>query len=273
MENNIYLDNDLLELEGIEEARTKIWDHYIHNELRVPRVTHIIKQCVDQTNLIAWAAKVGYSKQNYYRNKALEIGTAVHELIDRYLMSKYVYHDEFTVDYSEYMEDYRSSIYNCIENFKLWCKRLEDNMINIEVLYIEETVSCPWYAGTIDAILKINGANYIVDFKTSKEISSEYLLQTSAYMWIINNGYTPHIPHIDGIGIIRVNKNAHNSFEDLFLNDFDPSNHNMIINFQNCFASFVNSYYRSININYLTDIYYNQYIPVEIFNNGESLNE
>ena len=49
-------------------------------------------------------------------------------------------------------------------------------------------------------------AIYIIDFKTSKQISYEYIIQTCAYMWLINNGFFPEISHIDGVGIIRVDK-------------------------------------------------------------------
>jgi hypothetical protein len=37
------------------------------------------------------------------------------------------------------------------------------------------------YAGTLDAIIELDGKNYIVDFKTSKAIYPEYELQLAAY--------------------------------------------------------------------------------------------
>ena len=58
-----------------------------------------------------------------------------------------------------------------------------------KVIGVEIPISCPWFGGTIDAILVINGATYIIDFKTSKKISSEYLVQVAAYMWLVNNGF------------------------------------------------------------------------------------
>ncbi len=37
------------------------------------------------------------------------------------------------------------------------------------------------YAGTMDAVMEIEGKTYIVDFKTSKDIFDDYLLQAAAY--------------------------------------------------------------------------------------------
>ena len=265
VENNKYLDNDILELQGIDWARENIWNKYKNNEVAVPRVTNIIQACQDQSGLIEWAGRVGYNKQQYYRNKALEVGTAVHELIDQYLLwycSPGSYTSDFIVQYNEYPDDYRESIYNAFENFKLWCQKLREagNVIS-EVLFLEETVTTPWFGGTVDCIMKINNATYLIDFKTSKAISPDYLVQASAYMWAINNGYAAHIPHIDGIGIIRVNKSNIGTIDELFINDFIPDQHNMIVDYQNCFMSYVNTYYRNVNIKYITDNYYKTYCP------------
>ena len=71
-------------------------------------------------------------------------------------------------------------------------------------------------------------------------------------MWVINNGYCPNLPHIDGIGIIRVDKRRIiNEVDDYFLNDFIPQEHNIIIHLEECFKSYVEAYYRNINIEYM----------------------
>ena len=231
---NIF-NEDILELKAIEKIREQNWDNYSYNGVFVTRVTHIISHNEDKEGLINWAARIGYNKLMYYREKSLNIGSIVHELIDEYLIEKYN-------------------------------SRIE------EVVGVEIPVTCPWYGGTIDAIVKINGAYYIIDFKTSKNISFNYLVQVSAYMWIINNGYSPNLPMIDGIGIIRVDKSCYCKFEDLFLNNFVTAQRLSIEEYQRTFAAYVNSYYRSLNAEYMTDIYKNcSYNPVKFFkerNNG-----
>ena len=251
----IILDNDILELDGIEEARVD-WLQYTNRDVAVPRVSHILRQCRDSDGLIQWAANIGRRKYDYYRDKALNIGTLVHEIIDEYLIARYNNHTEYTVDYANIEEDYRSSVYNCFENFKLWESNLNKNGFFVEeVVGLEIPVTCPWYGGTIDGIVKINGAYYIIDFKTSKKISPEYLLQTSAYMWIINNRYVDGLPIINGIGIIRVDKQKYGVINDLFISNFTAEQSAMITNYQKCFMSYVDSFYRTINTDYITENY------------------
>ena len=103
----------------------------------------------------------------------------------------------FVLELGAFTRFVAKSVYNCFENFKLWEKRLYNLGGKIdEIIGLEVPVTCPWYGGTIDCIARINGAVYIIDFKTSKQISAEYLLQVTAYMWIINNNYAPYLPHI-----------------------------------------------------------------------------
>ena len=90
----LVLDDDILELEGIDNARENIWLHYKDNNNNpIPRVTHIIAQNRDQDYLIKWAANIGRTKYDFYRDKALEVGTFVHHYIDLYLESKFIKKD------------------------------------------------------------------------------------------------------------------------------------------------------------------------------------
>ena len=188
-----------------------------------------------------------------------------HEVIDNYLIDTYVKHSitTFVADYDNIQQEYKESVYNCFENFKLWEKRLYNLGGKIdEIIGLEVPVTCPWYGGTIDCIARINGAVYIIDFKTSKQISAEYLLQVTAYMWIVNNNYAPYLPHIDGVGVIRMDKSKYGVVDDYFLNDFDPNHHNMIVNYQNCFMEYVNAFYRTINAEHIFDKYFLLYLHI-----------
>ena len=267
---NFILDEELLELEGIEEWR-KQWQTYSYNNNPVPRVSHILKQCEDQEGLIQWAANIGRRKYDFYRTRALEIGTIIHGVIDDYIL----YHlgdPNYKINYGNFQEfqyDYKNQIDCGFNNFLLWLENLKSRGGNLEEVFgVEIPVACPWFGGTLDAIFKINGSYYIIDFKSSKQISSSYLLQTSAYMWCINNGYAildqygKHLPHIDGIGIIRVDKNKNSCLDDLFLNSKNPIEANYLNQFTNCFMSYVNSFYRSKSCDYIYEIYYNQYNPM-----------
>ena len=270
-ELELELSDDILELEGIDDARKNIWLHYKDEDNNpIPRVTHIIAQNRDQNYLIQWAANIGRHKYDFYRDKALEVGTLVYEFIDLYLTAKFIAKDMslYNINWEDIDLTYRSQVFSGVDNFLAWEANLNSMGYYIEeVIGLEVPVRCPWFGGTVDAILRINGAVYLIDFKTSKQISADYLVQASAYMWMINNGYAPELPHIDGIGIIRVDKSAR-KFNDLFLNDFVPECHHFIVRLMQTFLSYVYSYYRTINTDYMFNQYKETYkfdtiVPIE----------
>ena len=78
-------------------------------------------------------------------------------------------------------------------------------------------------------------------------------------MWMINNGYAPELPHIDGIGIIRVDKYKI-KFQDLFLNAFIPNCYHFIISLMQTFLVYVESYYRTISTDYMFVEYDKNYL-------------
>lgn len=260
-----FIEDELLKLAGVEEER-KEWNHYTYNGAPVPRVSHILSQCTSNDYLIQWAANIGRRKYDAIREKALTVGTIVHELVDDYLTAKYTDKKPFSVDYSLIDDDYKSAVYNAFENFKLWEARLNSFDIQIEEIYgFEIPIITPWYGGTIDAIFKINGIWYLIDFKTSKQIDESYILQTAAYLYGIDNGFLPGAPEIGGIGIIRMDKSNYGVISDLFLNKSNPYQNDIITKAQECFRSYLNAYYRTINHVYNVQSYSKLYNPKEIF--------
>ena len=256
----IEFSKELLELDGIEDSLPHIEKFYEYNGSRVPRVTQILQQCEDQQGLIKWAVGVGYRKYNEIREKSLEVGTIVHESIDHYLIDKYKYGKDFMIEYDTIQENYRSAVYTSFENFKLWEHNLNNLGYSIEELVgIEIPIITPWYGGTIDAIFKINGVYYIIDFKTSKQISNSYLIQTAAYMWGVNSGYGENLPTIGGIGIIRADKTNYGIIDDLFLTVSDPYQNKIINDHILCFYSYLEAYYRTLSINHQDNKYKDSY--------------
>ena len=249
---------ELLELEGVADSLKDIDSYYEYNGSLVPRVTNIISHCEDNRALIDWAASMGYKRYKDIKASALEIGTVVHEFVDEYLVAKYNMKMPYEVDYTRVQTPYRSKVYNSFENFKLWESNLESLGYKIEeVVGLEIPVVTPWYGGTIDAIFKINGVYYIIDFKTSKKIFNNYLIQTAAYYWAVNNGYCPTVQGktMGGVGIIRLDKANYGVINDLFLNNSNPDQFNLINNLISCFWSYLVAYYRTMSVNYQDDMY------------------
>lgn len=71
-----------------------------------------------------------------------------------------------------------------------------------------------WYAGRLDAIVKMNGRVGLLDWKTSKGVYGETALQTAAYAraeFYVNDGDPDTeypLPDIDFIGVVHITENG-----------------------------------------------------------------
>ena len=72
---------DIFALDVIDKYREANFDTYFFNGLPVPRVSEILKKCINKEYLIWWAARVGSKNMTAIRNKAAYIGTLVHKKI------------------------------------------------------------------------------------------------------------------------------------------------------------------------------------------------
>lgn len=246
---------DLLLLDTIDDDyREKYFNIYNFYGLGVPRVSEILKETINKEYLTIWAAKIGSQQMAIEKNRATTIGSRVHSMIEHYLTTG----EDKDLSYMT-APSLMKFIKTAYKNFKNWVSYIESLGYHIEeIIAIEKPIICPLYGGTIDCILRINGKVYIVDFKTSKQISYEYIIQTCAYMWAVNNGYAPDLPHIDGIGIIRIDK-ENSKFEDLFLNEYIPEQAQIINHYYNGFGSMLSSFYNNINMKLLFSNYKKSY--------------
>ena len=238
--------SDIFLLDTIDESyRMKHFDYYDYKGIGVPRVTNILKQCVNNEFLIAWAAKLGKQKYFYEKNKATTIGSRTHELIEEYLTTGRFAENIFY----KIPPSLKKNVSIAFDNFKEWMDNLAKHGYFIsDIIAMEKQITCPYFGGTIDCICRINGKVYIVDFKTSKKISPEYLLQVCAYMWVCNSGYVENIPKIDGVGIIRVDKETKHKFDDVFLNADIPWQAETINKYINDFGILLHSYYTILSM-------------------------
>lgn len=239
---------DVMVLGGIIDKREK-WDTYTFNNCPVPRVSEILKETIGKEYLVKWALALGKSQYYYETKDILSIGTLVHEMIEAYLLKKQIKmkYDSFRI---------KNQVVQSFLNFKVWHTNMINQGYKLEPLYIEKTITCPWYGGTIDCVMKITSPsgdvkNYIIDFKSSKNLSIDYFLQTYAYAWSWNWNkieMKADIPLIDGgIGVIRCDK-EYSRHEAIFLNmDRDAD---IFRNLDTGFASMLNWYYHIINLNY-----------------------
>ena len=215
-----YWDGDDIDLEYDDAKHT-----YMVGDRKVPSVTRVV-DAVFPKYLTEWAATAGadHWKENYgedadmyngIRNahkqishKAQEIGLEVHKWIELYIKVKMIDGETAT--------EYPEAVKIPMQNFHDWVESRE-----IEWLACEKKVySRSWeYAGTIDALAKINGKLCVIDFKTSAKIYKEYYLQVSAYC----NAIGEMMGELPKLGVIvRVDKEEE-KFQEVA---FDPWQHN-----------------------------------------------
>lgn len=256
--------DDVFGLDIIEKYRKDSFDTYYFNGLPVPRVSEIIKKCINKEYLIWWAARVGSKNMMTIQNKATYVGTLVHRKIEHYILTG---EEDFKL--STFDEYIIRQVNTSFKNFKLWLQRLNNAGYKLEkVIATELSVVCPYYGGTIDLVAQINGAIYIIDYKTSTKITYDYILQVCAYMWMINNGYSIKVPHVNGIGIVRIDKNKYGVHDDYFLNEFIPYQKQILDYNINAFISMVYSYYNLINAELQFDQYNERYDFFKVIEKG-----
>lgn len=216
--------------------------YYDYKGTMVPRVSLILDKAIGNKGLVDWAGRVGYNKMVNIRESSLAIGSIVHEMIEYNLK----YDQDKEVNFSDYnLSPQDMEAVDCAyTNYKLWKRNLYStgHAIN-EIVAVELPVSCPWYGGTIDCIMRINNGLYLVDFKTSKSISQNYLYQICSYAWLVNCGYTHIKEYLTGLGILRFDKTCKGVYEEYFLSFYDPAQTNIIYQYTKTFWAIVYSFY------------------------------
>ena len=143
-------------------------DYRINNK-KVPSVTTVLGRFKNSTGLVIWANQIGLKGQLYHDElkKAGTIGTALHDLAELHIKNEYY----------ELPQDEKVS--HCFTQFLQWWDNNEYNVTWTEKNFCSSKYS---YGGTPDLLVN---ENILVDFKTSKGIYSDYLVQGSAYAQLI----------------------------------------------------------------------------------------
>lgn len=171
--------------------------------IKVPSVTRVVDGCFPK-NLTDWAVTLGEEEYHRILDEALDIGNYTHEWIETYLKQSHA------------TPDVGHSSFKSIKSFLKWDSDYEPEWIDSErKIYCDRFK----YAGTVDAVAKINGRVCVIDFKTSKKIYKPYHLQVTAYAQAIKR--------IDGLKrwplgiILRLDKETGEYEQKVF----EPKNH------------------------------------------------
>lgn len=176
----------------------------------VPRVTSILSDMLAEEYLITWANNVGLyqkKKHTFYRNKATNIGSHVHDSIEKYIQGGKLPDFKSIID-----SDDRKKATNSFNAFMNWWNIIEKT--NYEVLMEEAPLVTEYCGGTLDLLMRINGKIYLIDFKTSSQLGFKYYVQLAAYRRML---YELYGIIIDGCILLKLDKNT-GSFEEAILN-------------------------------------------------------
>lgn len=210
--------------------------YYFNNKI-VPRVTDILSKTIHEDYLMKWANSLGFRRLSYVEelNKAALCGTIAHNAIEQYLQQK----EEFDPNKHENNTPFQS--------FLLWWEDITRSN-DIEIVGQEEQLTCEWFGGTYDLLLKINGKTYLVDFKTSNHVSYKYFLQLAAYRYML---YRSKGINIDGCLILQLGKQEI-MFKEYVL-DFSNTEHYYFI--EQCAQAFMSLVYAYYNTFHVKELY------------------
>jgi hypothetical protein len=101
------------------------------------------------------------------RDRAAEAGTRVHKAIESLIKGESLHFHNFV------LEEWKK-----ISAFVAWCKEVKPQFIETEKSVFNKKLKV---TGTLDAIVKIDGETYVLDWKTSRTMSEKFLVQTAFY--------------------------------------------------------------------------------------------
>jgi hypothetical protein len=144
--------------------------HFIENQW-FPRVTSIIEVKAKPGLYKFYAESLNFQEANRKKGLAGSEGTKIHEAIEEILAGRTpIVEDEFKPSIKAFMDF------------------LKQNELVVEKDFIEKRLLSKnfRYTGTFDFIGYVNGKFSVVDIKTSSSIYKDYGLQTSAYLYALN---------------------------------------------------------------------------------------
>ena len=174
----------------------------------VPGVTTFLS-VLNKPALVKWANNLGLQgiDSTKYVDEKAAIGTLAHRMIADYLRGE-------ETDTNEYSKVQIDQAENAVLAFFEWEKTHPIKPILIEEGMVSEKYR---FGGTIDCLGQINGKLCLFDFKTSRGIFPEMLIQVVAYrQLLVEHGYK-----VDQTTILRIGRTADEGFEERLVNELD----------------------------------------------------
>lgn len=179
---------------------------------RLPSVTTILGRFKESGALMKWAYTTGREHgnlearglpcpQSLYEvsGKAADIGTAAHAMVEAYIKGE---NPKTMLSYLALSSEDRLRAESSFNSYLNWASMSKLEVIEQEMPMTSEVYQ---FAGTPDAIGKVNGELCLVDWKTSNAVYADYLLQIAAYKWLWEEN-NPDRPLNGGFHLCRFSK-------------------------------------------------------------------
>jgi hypothetical protein len=173
--------------------------YYTPDGYRVPGVTTITGRFKDSGALLHWAFNQGRAAErgeinSLYekRDEAGDTGTATHFLVFRHLhgleplpLEKLDVLDMGEDGKLELTDDYRQSMQSGFDAYLAWERTTKLKIVQQEMRLVSTKYK---YGGCPDAIGIMDGVRCLLDWKTSKSVYPDFLIQIAAYGELCENG-------------------------------------------------------------------------------------
>ena len=170
------------------ECETTETGRYYHTPAgKLPSVTTVLKEKLDNSWLEEWYSRVGLEKASRISAQAMKHGTAVHAIAERYLLNE-----------DDYIKGALPHHVMAFEAIRMALDSSTGTIYAIEALLYSKFLNT---AGRLDMAAEFNGIPSIIDFKTSKKKKTEeqiysYFLQTTCYSMMFERLYGITVPQI-----------------------------------------------------------------------------
>ncbi len=142
---------------------------------KVPSVTTVLGRFKESGGLIRWAYKRGCEGVELYEETATSIGTVAHDAIEHSIHGG----DGFKYIEGTNVEDnIKQSATKAFNAYLKWAESCNVSYVATEVSLCSEKYG---FGGAVDCIADIHGVRAVLDWKTSKDVYTDYLIQVAAY--------------------------------------------------------------------------------------------
>lgn len=175
--------------------------YYTSDGQLVPGAT-TVTGLLNKPQLVIWANRLGLQgiDSTKYRDKAADIGTCAHLMVQSYLSKEKPDLNQFSQDTIDQAENALISFFEWEKSHKIEPVLLEKGLVSDAHLF----------GGTVDCVARMDGKLWLIDFKTGSGIYDEMGMQLAAYRELL----LEHNYMIEGCRILRIGRSEDEGFED-----------------------------------------------------------